>query len=834
MLADGKGGPHIPPYLVAVILCRQVDIPALARLLPLVLDEGYASPASETYATSEGSSPSWPTSKPGSITFVRARLEALGQYIQRCTELKGYVFLRPALEAALPALSRLDAHDSVVARRQKKGAEGKPDPEVAASIAASKMLARYQRLLTCLVNPEWTELVRPRMKGAPNEFHLGTDLSRPVRDGVERIVLHTLSQLEQMGPGATLACYESALRAFLGPFLTFDTLRPIMYHVKQHGIDLPERDWRHAAHVAIHEGTTGDEHMMRRGRAYLAEAARTYAADRAAADEPDPEAERETEDGYRLMAASAAPSFREVFETLHPLVARSQRQIESERDPGTWSAAVFSGRPNPPHLTEGRAAEVSNSQSSNPQSPLLPTPPTIRPRNTLMPDITLASLWRVLISRAAEDKAVSDDDLMGLITNVPERAVCAETLTAAMQGLLLRQDPRAAARIWAAARERHAYARGLARARMMDATLLTVAARAKASVAKTEGRNPVNAAIKVVDQLAVRPNESKRIENKNTAHTVSVDTRALNALLRICLKESVPSVAFRLFRVAESRWAVIPNEVSLALVLDTARHHTGQEEDTLEARVQMMKDTFSLRNWRRNVLPRSDASPYSVDRALLHESRALYDPPGYTWRAEYGSQRPVDVARSLFETIIFSNWPGLKATPSPLKHGGALTELRALISPNHIAGEPPSPLPYTVPPLDAASYAHLVPDAAAWDAYIKIIAYHFPDEDLPLRLAYMRALGVVPLWRTMLIALKMVGEREGPRMRITTKKGTSMMRDEHAVRAYLEEWLGEEDAGSPTTRKVPSEEDVAAFWKDQEIQRALFVQQRIIDERGGD
>jgi hypothetical protein len=79
----------------------------------------------------------------------------------------------------------------------------------------------------------------------------------------------------------------------------------------------------------------------------------------------------------------------------------------------------------------------------------------------------------------------------------------------------------------------------------------------------------------------------------------------------------------------------------------------------------------------------------------------------------------------------------------------------------------------------------------------------------------------------MLVALNMVGEREGPRIRIATAKHTGLMRDEQAIRAYLEDWLGEDD-------KVPSETDVAEYRRGQQARRAEFVSARIRRQREGE
>jgi hypothetical protein len=387
----------------------------------------------------------------------------------------------------------------------------------------------------------------------------------------------------------------------------------------------------------------------------------------------------------------------------------------------------------------------------------------------------------------------------------------------------------------------------------MDAPLLTVAAEVEAAVAadaaahahehvdereRVKLRSPVDAAIRIVDRYGAQLGATGdgdgdadrdrdgdgdgKVELQGVYRTarrsVPLDTGALNMLLKICGREGYPGPAFRLYRLARERWGILPDDESLTLLMMLARQCAIREQDSMENRLQMMKDTFTLRRFSERLW----RAPLTRS-AKPSETRALLDPPGYSWRSEYGTRQPVDLARSAFEDVIFANWPALKYTPSPLKHG-PLADLGALLSPRRLGGAPPTPGARAD---ESAPYAHLVPGPRAWDAYIKLVAYHFPDEDLPLRLAYMRALRVVPAWDTMLVALNMVGEREGPRIRIATAKHTGLMRDEQAIRAYLEDWLGEDD-------KVPSETDVAEYRRGQQARRAEFVSARIRRQREGE
>jgi len=792
----------VKPYILSAIMCMRMSTPALARMLPM-LD------GTDSCMRPDPTIPG--TQQPGSLTWTRANLDAIALFLGACTRLRAYIYLRPAVELALRELHVLDKHDRMHAKEP--------------SSAAHKVLARYHRLLVCLTESAWR--VRPQA----GTVQTSSLLRRPVKDEVDRIVMHVLAELD--GMGCSLATRKSTLSAFLGPFLSAQTLEPIMRHIAAHGVAIDETQWHRVASVAFECG------KVAMGEQCLKRAAEPHVKQQKRKKDADGE-EKSVPDELLLLGALGARTFNDALTTLMPLVMRPAGGVTTTKDTDTETNTASEDGASMP------LDQDSSSHAEPPPPPPPPTPPstaatpetatkadeqtreqsdsspaTAKPRKQILNlQDSQVRAWSILLKRAATDNAVSSDDLFRLAESIPDVAVGAATLTPVLHGMMERNDLERGLTIWRTAQKRYSHATRRVRQSLLDAPLLSVAGEVRGRAAAIENANPVNFAIKTVDYYGARPvganvwGDPEFEPHPKVRQSVPLDTGVLNMLLRMCAQLSTPSVAFRLWRVAPERWGVSPDDVSLAYLLDSARAYARDNQDTMESRVQMMKDTFSFRTLSELVTgPRRLRNV--LQKASPDETRALFDPPGYTWRAEYGPTQPIEVARGVFEDVLFGNWPDLKHVPSPVRHGGTISELATFVSPRRLASAPPAPRP------SGSTYAYIVPGQRAWDAYIKLIAYHFPDDDLPLTLAYMRALGVVPAWSTMLVALKMIGEREGPRMRVATPKGTRLMRDEEAVRAYLEDWLQD-------TAKVPSEADVAEFRKTQEARRAAFVRQRIL------
>jgi hypothetical protein len=457
---------------------------------------------------------------------------------------------------------------------------------------------------------------------------------------------------------------------------------------------------------------------------------------------------------YRLMAAEGVPSLADAVKLLEPIVAGLP--VDADAD------------------AEGHEAPGTN---SNPQVDLG----------------TTARAWSILLSRAAADEGVTAKHLLALVAQIPDAVAIGHTLTPVMHGLLRRGDVVAARRLWRDIQNSYQAVGGSAR--LIDAATLCVGA--EVQFARADG---LTHALKAVDHYAWRPKRGHQVEAPRPAggRAVHLDTQALNVLLSLASRDGKPGVAFRLWEAARGRWGVVHDDISLTLLLECARTCTERGFDPgLE----------SFRGRLRALASAIHATPATYQaREVDWRSvplKELLDPPRYSWHEEHGGQQPWARARALFRAVVLGNWPGLADVSSPLGARSFLG-LADFLSPRAFPAASTCP-----PPAADAAYAHIIPSARTWEAYMSLLRQYgseFGDaaaaeDEVARALGWMRALGTRPTWRTSLEALMHIGEHEGARRRVRIKGRTVLARDEEILRAWLGEWLP----------AVPSESEVADF-----------------------
>lgn len=332
-------------------------------------------------------------------------------------------------------------------------------------------------------------------------------------------------------------------------------------------------------------------------------------------------------------------------------------------------------------------------------------------------------------------------------------------------------------------------------------------------------------------------NENQEILPDVIPNSIVLDTPNMNALLTVCKRCSSPSTAFRIWRAMYARYGVRPDSTSLTIILDIARY--SRRREGVGERLREMARGFSLRGMRSGADDRDtmEATARSVggDTSETHEygqydargfargdARVLLDGENGGWE---GSEAPWQVARRIFRQVVLGNWPHLSDIKSPLElppsaissfffpgdrpaqPHHSITSTSASISENGRTSKPSSqaalarrsqgpttsrsstntlnlPLPY-------AKYTHLSLVPSTWHSFILLLGFRHLHAEIPVALAWMRALGVRPLRKTMAWAMVYVGEGEGPRRRI----GREMVRDEEVLRRWLRDWVHEPRGG---------------------------------------
>lgn len=419
--------------------------------------------------------------------------------------------------------------------------------------------------------------------------------------------------------------------------------------------------------------------------------------------------------------------------------------------------------------------------------------------------------WSVLATIAAKDHRVSAKELVKLAETVPDDVYCAGVITPVLGGLMRHHDFRAAGKVWETLLAKHRKTPPEERARYLDAAALTAGAKLKyarvvdAKAGSVKVYDPTPDALKLVDWYAAKPplpasSNAPTLLVKSSLtkvpSSVPLDVSALNSLMSMCRASGSAGLAFRLWQAAKPRWGLAADDGTLALLLDTARLSFARFEaaDSVAVRLRLIADAIGSQRTRSN--------PMSLPESHWRECNIadIANGYGYSWREEYGSLQPWQLARDVFAGIVLGNWPTLVNVKSPLA-GGALSVGR-------LWGSSEEKLPAPVPV--SSETAHVLPGPRAFQAYVALLARTRADPaSVPRALAWMRALGVRPLRKTLMTALLFVNEHEGPR-RLVKKDGPRLMRDEQILAEWLKEWCDD----------VPDESEVAAFRRESETKQA--------------
>ncbi|EAL21515.1 hypothetical protein CNBD2090 [Cryptococcus deneoformans B-3501A] len=414
---------------------------------------------------------------------------------------------------------------------------------------------------------------------------------------------------------------------------------------------------------------------------------------------------------------------------------------------------------------------------------------------------------------------------------MPMKYTTGRTLTPIMHGLLRRGEGPRAWSIWRelVSKESKLEKRS-EKGLFVDRVSLSVGAQICHGVAGLDN------AIEMVDLWAHRPWQPPPVQGQ-MENSIFLDTQCVNILLTLCQIDGATSTAFRLWKAALPRWGVYVDHISLKILIDIARYHNVHDKsvqpdaDVFKERLRQMVDGFSF--WREGRGEEGAAVAYDAyeDAGFAKGSTSVLLAPSGNFNAhekeDWRFEKPWQMARVIFRQVVLGNWPHLRETQSPLDEvdQSAFDKFTSLFDgdlhiPRHASGDKPRKLNQDSLPDPNARYTHIIPTASTFHSYISLLGYYNHPHEIPVALAWMKALSIVPTWFTMRLALMHICEAEGPRrwVRKWGKEGKGrLVRDEEIMRRWLEEWLLQEDSGGNgglgdnRADIVPSEEEVAAF-----------------------
>jgi pentatricopeptide repeat protein len=415
-----------------------------------------------------------------------------------------------------------------------------------------------------------------------------------------------------------------------------------------------------------------------------------------------------------------------------------------------------------------------------------------RPRTSRFPFQSRRAMsvyhWTTALAVAARDKKVSSKTLKQLFESVRTRTIAfrptVATYSVLMRGLIHRRDYEDAEEVWGMLiRE------GL----VLDRKALTVGLQVL-----TRAGHP-HQAFCTLEEFAAKPDARGVIPLKLQSRPpgriqgpIVVTSIVMNEFMVALLRIGRPDVVFKLWDHMETLYGVSPDAISLNILLKSARL-SAKLDDSFAGVMSHLASKNPFRKHRLEPLGREDVGS-DIKQMLSEKSgyrtTSWNNMPAWQW------------AIRIFQHVILGNWPHLKDIPPPANAIHTSGKVAALHPMGELAQRFGGPRinvksnqtrvgPYPL-------YPQIFPEDATFFAYIQLLGIQSLAYEIPLALAWMRELEIVPSKDTLAMALVFWAEISLHSPLIESLVGE---RSEYArLVRWIRDWVGHE--------KVPREEDI--------------------------
>ncbi|EPQ55890.1 hypothetical protein GLOTRDRAFT_121282 [Gloeophyllum trabeum ATCC 11539] len=291
--------------------------------------------------------------------------------------------------------------------------------------------------------------------------------------------------------------------------------------------------------------------------------------------------------------------------------------------------------------------------------------------------------------------------------------------------------------------------------------------------------------------------------------TIKLDAGVVNAFMRSLIRVRRPDVVYVLWDHMEALYGVRPDVETLNKLLEAA-YLGAKLDDTFAGFIANLK----LKNpfhWPAD--PSAEVAPGKRRQVLVERIKAAIadrKAPKGTWNDEPAWR----VTRRIFQEVILGNWPHLndieppahavRVSPDALIESPVLDLARNILrarrhnDDNARTNAPQSPASDAPVMLDEfGPYPQILPTDATFRAYIVLCGAHAHAGDIPLALAWMRALAIPPRKATLALALAYWGEVS---MNAPLVERVTGQNEYRRLWAWMGGWVGE--------RGMPTREDV--------------------------
>ncbi|KAJ3508423.1 hypothetical protein NLJ89_g5762 [Agrocybe chaxingu] len=378
---------------------------------------------------------------------------------------------------------------------------------------------------------------------------------------------------------------------------------------------------------------------------------------------------------------------------------------------------------------------------------------------------------------AAKDLSTSTALLLKLFQGIKSKRSAA-TYTVLIQGLLLRREFTRAETYW----NRLAMS-GVG----LDNHSLTAGLQAYIRSGKPD------IAFQILETYALKPGQDSS-GSKTKRPLVRLNTVSMNEFLVALKRISRPDAVFRLWDYMGTLYEVYPNTQTLSILLQSARL-AFRMDDTLSGALAHLKlfNPFKRRQAPTPEVSR-DGAVAAIVSVLGHPKQDKVD--GYR-SGIWQDQLPLEFARKIFLQALFGmdtegRLGGVRSPANAIRDsyeddaspGIGLPRL----GPKEYVFEPPSDL---LTPAGKSHYPHIVVSNANCFNYITLLGIGSRVAEIPLVLAWMRALGLQPSNSTLAVALVFWAEVSVQAPLVEKWSGGPEQNEYAKLVDWLRDWVGE-------------------------------------------
>ncbi|KAF7978194.1 hypothetical protein HWV62_1408 [Athelia sp. TMB] len=424
--------------------------------------------------------------------------------------------------------------------------------------------------------------------------------------------------------------------------------------------------------------------------------------------------------------------------------------------------------------------------------------------------------WTTALSAAARDLSLPSKRLLDIFNRTLDSTTFPPTVatyTVLLRGLIRRKSYTSAALIW----DRLIKDRLVLDRKTIGAGVkaLTLAGDPTGALRVLEAFGAKPGAVAASPALVRRgPRLWKRMNAEMRPEVpVQLDTMTMNDFMVALLRIERPDVVVMIWDHMEKLYNVKPDSHSLDTLCRAARLAVKLDSGTFKGNIAMLGLS--------NPFRRPKVAPSTRDEVVQAIQATLAGRDRGNVRSIWKGKPAVDIVRAAFRGLIVSNWPYMRylrapahAVRRPGEEDGPFAPLREVAQSisqsisNEIREEtwaaPPTPPLLSISSLPP--HASVVPSDATFQAYILLLGTSSYQHEVPLTLAWMRALQVKPSHRTLCFALIFWAEvsLRGPLFEDWADRND---RSEYGrLVKWMKEWVGE--------KRVPTDDMVAAYLKE--------------------